>query len=114
MIKHSHRSQITIAAAMLVLGAALLPASAFAQARNPNDGGQVAVAPDAKLDGGSKATTTQPYYGRNADDGGTGLQPTQAQISAATPKPSRTLRMQVGTPAPAQPGRAVNDGGPTN
>ena len=114
MIKHDHRSQIFIAAVTLVLGAALLPACAFAQARNPDDGGQVAVAPGAKLDGGSKATTTQSYYGRNADDGGTGPQPTAAQVGAATPKPSRTLRMQVGTPAPAQLGRGANDGGPTN
>ena len=61
---------IALAAAALVLGAALLPASASAQVRNPNDGGPVAVAPGATLDGGSKAAPTQTYYGRNANDGG--------------------------------------------
>jgi hypothetical protein len=113
MSKHMHRSQIAIAAAV-VLGAALAPASAFAQTRNVNDGGQVSVSPGATLNGGTKPAATQTYYGRNADDGGTGPQPTQAQASAATPAPTRTLRMQVGTPAPTQPGRAANDGGPTN
>jgi hypothetical protein len=113
MSKHNHRSQIVIAAAV-VLGAALLPASAFAQARNVNDGGQVVVPPGARLNGGSKTTTTQAYYGRNPDDGGTGAQPTQAQVSAATPAQTRTLHMQVGAPAPARPGRPANDGGPTN
>jgi hypothetical protein len=110
MSKHNHRSQI----AAIVLGAAVLPASAFAQARNVNDGGQVAVPQGATLNGGSKAATTQTYYGRNPDDGGTGAQPTQAQMSAATPSSTRTLHMQVGTPAPTRPGRSVNDGGPTN
>ena len=112
MIKHNpRRSQITIAAAAALLGAVLLPGAAFAQARNVNDGGQVNVAPGAKLDGGKKITT-QAYYGRSADDGGTGPQPTT--FSAATPMSSRTLHMQVGAPAPTQPGRAANDGGPTN
>ena len=112
MSKHIHRSQIAIAAA-IVLGAAVLPASAFAQARNVNDGGQVVVPQGATLNGGSKAATTQTYYGRNPDDGGTGPQPTQNQMSAATTSPTRTLHMQVGTPAP-RPGRSANDGGPTN
>ena len=101
---------ITLAAAALVLGAALLPASASAQARNPNDGGQVAVAPGAKLDGGSKPAATQAYYGRNANDGGTGPTPTSAQVSAATPKPSK----KPAAPAPVHLGRAANDGGSTN
>lgn len=112
MSKHIHRSQIAIASAM-VLGAALLPASAFAQARNVNDGGQVVVPQGATLNGGSKAAPTQTYYGRNPDDGGIGPQPAQSQISAATPARTRTLHMQVGTPAP-RPGRPANDGGPTN
>jgi hypothetical protein len=113
--KHNLRPQIAFAAAAIVLGAALAPAAAFAQARNVNDGGQVAVTPGAKLDGGSKpAAGTQSYYGRSADDGGTGPQPMSARVTAATPKPSRTLHLQAGTPAPAAPGRSVNDGGPTN
>ncbi len=99
---------IALAAAALVLGAALLPASASAQVRNPNDGGPVAVAPGATLDGGSKAAPTQTYYGRNANDGGTG--PAPAQVSAATPKPSK----KPAAPAPVHLGRAANDGGSTN
>jgi hypothetical protein len=111
---HSSRSYAAFAAAAIVLGAALAPAAAFAQARNVNDGGQVAVSPGAKLDSGSKPATTQPYYGRSADDGGTGPQPTSARVSTATPKPARTLHLQAGTPAPAAPSRSANDGGPTN
>lgn len=113
MSKHIHRSQIAIAAAV-VLGASFVPASAFAQARNVNDGGQVVVPPGATLNGGAKPAAVQTYYGRNVDDGGTGPQPKQAQLSAATPARTRTLHMQVGTPAPTQPGRSPNDGGPTN
>jgi hypothetical protein len=110
------RSRIAFAAAAVILGATLLPASAFAQARGVNDGGQVVVPPSAKLDGGGKTTATQSYYGRGADDGGTGPQPTASQISATAPAASQTrsLRLQVGTPAPAAPGRGANDGGPIN
>jgi len=97
-------------AAALVLGAALLPASASAQTRNPNDGGQVVVAPGATLDSGSKPAPMQAYYGRNANDGGTGPAPTAAQVTAATPKPSR----KPAAPAPVHLGRAANDGGSTN
>jgi hypothetical protein len=100
---------LALAAAALVLGAALLPASASAQTRNPNDGGQIAVAPGATLDGGSKPAPTQAYYGRNANDGGAGPAPTGA-VSAATPKPSKMPAM----PAPVHLGRAANDGGSTN
>ena len=109
------RARIALTAAVLVLGATLLPASAFAQARGVNDGGQVVVPPNAKLDGGSKTTATQTYYGRGADDGGTGPQPTAAQVSATAPAAAtRTLHLQVGTPAPTAPGRGANDGGPIN
>lgn len=101
---------IALAAAVLALGVALLPVSASAQARNPNDGGQISVAPGATLDGGSKPAPTQAYYGRNANDGGTGPVPTSAQVSAATPKPSK----KPAAPAPVHLGRAANDGGSTN
>jgi hypothetical protein len=99
---------IAFAAAALVVGVALLPASASAQTRNPNDGGPVAVAPGATLDGGSKPAPTQTYYGRNANDGGTG--PAPAQVSAVAPKPSK----KPAAPAPVHLGRAANDGGSTN
>ena len=79
---------IALAAAALVLGAAPLPASASAQTRNPNDGGPVVVAPGATLDGGSKAAPTQTYYGRNANDGGTG--PAPAQVSAGRQSRARS------------------------
>jgi hypothetical protein len=109
MTRHK-ASSIALAAAALVLGAALLPASASAQVRNPNDGGQVVVAPGATLDGGSKPAPTQAYYGRNANDGGTGPAPTPAQVSSATPKPSK----KPAAPAPVHLGRAANDGGSAN
>jgi hypothetical protein len=100
---------IALAAAALVFGAALLPASASAQARNPNDGGPVAVAPGATLDSGSKpAAPAQAYYGRNANDGGSG--PAPAQVSAVTPKASK----KPAAPAPVHLGRAANDGGSPN
>jgi hypothetical protein len=103
-------SYIAVAAAALVFGAALLPASASAQTRNPNDGGQVVVAPGAKLDSGSKPAATQTYYGRNANDGGVGAAPAPAQVSAATPKPSK----KPAAPAPVHLGRNANDGGSIN
>jgi hypothetical protein len=104
MIKHT----LVLAA---VLGAvALAPAAAFAQSRNVNDGGQVNVPAGAKLDSGSKAAATSAYYGRNADDGGTGAQPSTAQVGAATPKPSK----KPAAPAPVHLGRSVDDGGQVN
>ena len=117
MTQQNLRPQIALAAAALVLGVALAPVSAFAQARGVNDGGQVTVPPGATLDGGSKsaATPTTTYYGRGADDGGTGPQPPAAQVSAtqakaAAPKKSKTAS----APAPVVIGRSVNDGGPVN
>ena len=68
------------------------------------------IAPAAKLDGGSKPAPMQPYYGRNANDGGTGPVPTSAQVSAVTPKPSK----KAAAPAPVHLGRAADDGGPAN
>ncbi len=96
MTQHNLRPQIAIAAALFALGAALAPVSAFAQARNPNDGGQIAVPPGAKLDGGSKAASTGSYYGRNVNDGGVPPEPTQ-KVSAtarrtARPRVSRRRR----------------------
>jgi hypothetical protein len=96
----------------VVLGAiALAPVSAFAQARNVNDGGQVNVPAGAKLDSGSKSAATSAYYGRNANDGGTGAQPTAAQVSATTAKPSKK---SASAPAPVHLGRSVDDGGSVN
>jgi hypothetical protein len=84
---------------------ALAPASAFAQAKSPNDGGQVNVPAGAKFDGGSKPAAST-FYGRNANDGGTG--PAVAQVSTAAAKPSKK---SASAPAPVHLGRAVNDGG---
>ena len=105
------KQTLALTAATVVLGAiAFAPVSAFAQARNVNDGGQVSVPPGAKLDGGSKSSVTTAYYGRNANDGGTGPQPAAAQVNAATSKPSKSAS----APAPVHLGRSVDDGGSIN
>jgi hypothetical protein len=109
MTKQNLRPQIAIAVAAFVLGAALAPVSAFAQARNPNDGGQVNVPAGAKLDGGSKSASSGTYYGRGANDGGTGAQPAPAQVAATSAKPSKPA-----SPAQVHLGRNVDDGGPVN
>jgi hypothetical protein len=104
------KQTLTLTAATVVLGAiAFAPASAFAQVRNPNDGGQVSVPAGATLNGGSKSATST-FYGRNADDGGTGPQPTAVQVNTATSKPSKSAS----APAPVHLGRAANDGGGVN
>jgi hypothetical protein len=104
------KQTLALAAATVVLGA-FVPASALAQARNPNDGGQVSAPVGAKLDGGSKSSATTAYYGRNANDGGTGAQPAAAaQVNAATSKPSKSAS----APAPVHLGRSVDDGGSVN
>lgn len=103
------KQTLALAAATVVLGA-FVPASALAQARNPNDGGQVSAPVGAKLDGGSKSGATTAYYGRNANDGGTGAQPVAAQASAVTSKPSKSAS----APAPVHLGRSVDDGGSVN
>jgi hypothetical protein len=105
------KQTLALTAATVVLGAiAFAPVSAFAQARNVNDGGQVSVPAGAKLDGGSKSSATTAYYGRNANDGGTGPQPAAAQVNAATSKPSKSAS----APAPVHLGRSVDDGGSIN
>jgi len=105
------KQTLALTAATVVLGAiAFAPVSAFAQARNVNDGGQVSVPAGAKLDGGSKSSVTTAYYGRNANDGGTGPQPAAAQVNAATSKPSKSAS----APAPVHLGRSVDDGGSIN
>jgi hypothetical protein len=106
------KQTLALTAAAVVLGAiAFVPASALAQARNPNDGGQVSAPVGAKLDGGSKSSATTAYYGRNANDGGTGAQPAAAaQVNAATSKPSKSAS----APAPVHLGRSVDDGGSVN
>jgi len=105
------KQTLALTAATVVLGAiAFAPVSAFAQARSVNDGGQVSVPPGAKLDGGSKSSATTAYYGRNANDGGTGPQPAAAQVNAATSKPSKSAS----APAPVHLGRSVDDGGSIN
>ena len=105
------KQTLALTAATVVLGAiAFAPVSAFAQARNVNDGGQVSVPAGAKLDGGSKSSVTTAYYGRNANDGGTGPQPAAAQVNAATSKPGKSAS----APAPVHLGRSVDDGGSIN
>ena len=105
------KQTLALTAATVVLGAiAFAPVSAFAQARNVNDGGQVSVPAGAKLDGGSKSSVTTAYYGRNANDGGTCPQPAAAQVNAATSKPSKSAS----APAPVHLGRSVDDGGSIN
>jgi len=87
------KQTLALTAATVVLGAiAFAPVSAFAQARNVNDGGQVSVPAGAKL------------------DGGTGPQPAAAQVNAATSKPSKSAS----APAPVHLGRSVDDGGSIN
>jgi len=110
------KQTLALAAAIVVLGAlAFAPASAFAQARNVNDGGQVNVPAGAKLDGGSKSAATSAYYGRNANDGGTGPQPAAAvQTSATTARLSKASSKASAAPAPVHLGRSVNDGGSIN
>ena len=105
------KQTLALTAATVVLGAlAFAPASAFAQTRNVNDGGQVNVPAGASLNGGSKSSATTAYYGRNANDGGTGAQPVAAQVNAATSKPSKSAS----APAPVHLGRSVDDGGSVN
>jgi hypothetical protein len=104
------KQTVALAAATVVLGVvAFAPASAFAQAKNPNDGGQVNVPAGVKLDGGSKAAAST-FYGRNANDGGTGPQAAATQVNAAASKPSKSAS----APAPVHLGRAANDGGSVN
>jgi hypothetical protein len=94
--------------AALAIGAVLVSVPALAQQRNPNDGGLVNLPAGAKLDGGSKATTSSnTYYGRAANDGGPGPQPTAAQMNAAS------AQNKTANQAPSQPhvGRPQNDGG---
>jgi hypothetical protein len=101
--------KIATGAAALVLGATFCSVPAFAQ-RNANDGGQVTVAPGAKpaAPAAKSTTATTPYYGRGANDGGTGPQPTGAQASAESSQ-SKSSGQKPATP-PA-PGRNPNDGG---
>jgi hypothetical protein len=109
------KQTFALAAAGVVLGAiAFAPAAAFAQARNVNDGGQVNVPAGAKLDGGSKSASTSAYYGRNANDGGAGPQPTAVQTSDTTAKPRKASNKAAAAPAPVHLGRSVNDGGSVN
>jgi hypothetical protein len=109
------KQTLALAAATVVLGAlAFAPESAFAQARNVNDGGQVNVPAGAKLDGGSKSAASSTYYGRNANDGGTGPQPAAVQTGATTAKLSKASSKASAAPAPVHLGRSVNDGGSIN
>jgi hypothetical protein len=94
--------------AALAIGAALVSAPAFAQQRNPNDGGLVNLPAGTKLDGGVKASSgSTSYYGRAANDGGPGAQPTSSQLNAAS------AQNKTANQAPSQPhvGRPQNDGG---
>jgi hypothetical protein len=100
------KQNLYFAVATLAVGVSLaIPA--FAQQRNPNDGGVVAVAPGAKLDSpASAATPAAPFYGRNANDGGTGPEPHGQQASATKSRKKSTAEA-----AAPHYGRASNDGG---
>jgi len=95
--------------AVVALGATLLSAPAFAQARNVNDGGQVNVPAGATLNGGSHIAAT-PNMGRNVNDGGMPAEPTAAQLKAEQATKSKTAQK----PAPQHFGRNVDDGGPVD
>jgi hypothetical protein len=101
MKKHA----LLVTSTVLALGVALaVPASA--QSRNPNDGGSVTLPAGAKLDGGAaKSASSDPYYGRGANDGGPGPQPSAAQLNATNSK-NKVVNQASGTP-----GRNPNDGG---
>ena len=106
MNKQSSHSHLVIAA--LSLGVTLSAGSAFAQ-KGLNDGGIPADPTPTALQSQGKATpiSTAPYYGRNANDGGTGPQPTDAQLK---PAQSQGKGSQQASSAPHL-GRPVNDGG---
>jgi hypothetical protein len=106
MNQQSLRSHLVIAA--LTLGVTLSASSAFAQ-KGLNDGGAPAEPTPTVLQSQSKATpiSTAPYYGRNANDGGTGPQPTDAQLKAAQSQKASSQQASSGPHL----GRPVNDGG---
>jgi hypothetical protein len=87
--------------------AALISAPALAQ-KAINDGGLPPEPPAAAAQSQSKSTAiaTSPYYGRNPDDGGTGPQPTAAQLKAAEAK--NKASQQASAP---HLGKPVDDGG---
>jgi hypothetical protein len=99
------RSHLVIAA--LVLGVAFSASAAFAQ-KGLNDGGAPADPTPTALQSQGKATPipTNPYYGRNANDGGTGPEPTAAQLKAAQSQGKGS--QQASAP---HLGRPINDGG---
>jgi hypothetical protein len=104
-IMKKHTLLVTMAA--LALGIALsVPASA--QSRAPNDGGQAADVPaGAKLDSGASKSTASsaPAYGRGANDGGPGAEPTAAQLKGAS------AQNKTANQSPAAFGRGANEGG---
>jgi hypothetical protein len=95
-----------LVAAALALSVTLSAAPAFAQ-KAANDGGYVPTPAGAPVDGVPAPRPTTPYYGRNADDGGTGPQPTEAQLKAAQ---SKSKGSQQASSAPHL-GKPINDGG---
>jgi hypothetical protein len=104
MKKHIRPS---LAVAALALGAALASAPALAQKAN-NDGGTPPEPAAQAVQSQSKSTAiaTNPYYGRNANDGGTGAQPTDAQLKAAAAQSKGTQQAS----APHM-GKPLDDGG---
>jgi len=106
MNQQNLRSHLVIAA--LTLGVTLSASSAFAQ-KGLNDGGTPPEPAITKVTSQSTSAPipTNPYYGRNADDGGTGPQPTDAQLKAAQ---SQGKGGQQASSAPHL-GRPINDGG---
>lgn len=111
MNKQTMRTTIATSLAALFLGAALAAAPAFAQSRNPNDGGTLAE-PSAAQIAAAKAhgtTATQQksaFYGRAANDGG--LLPAPSAADQAAAAKSQTASQQSAKP---HVGRAPNDGG---
>jgi hypothetical protein len=107
MKKHIARPQFVLAALAF---AALASAPALAQKAN-NDGGTPPEPSGAVVQSQSKsaAVTTNPYYGRNPDDGGTGAQPTAAQLKA-------TASQSKGSEQASAPhiGKPADDGGTPN
>ena len=98
---------ITLVAGAIALAVGFASAPAFAQARNPNDGGPVSVPAGAKLDSGVKSSSTSSsYVGRPANDGGPGAQPSTAQINAAG-----TQNKTANQASAPHVGRPLNDGG---
>jgi hypothetical protein len=109
MKKHVARPQLVLATLAF---AALASAPALAQ-KAVNDGGAPpepsGAVVQSQTQSKSAALTTNPYYGRNPDDGGTGAQPTAAQLKGAASQSKGSQQAS----APHM-GKPVDDGGTPN